>query len=523
MLLRLADVQRHFGGVHAVDGVTLEVEKGSIQGLIGPNGAGKTTLVNVITGYVPFQAGNAWLESDKLTGLPAHRIAGLGIARTFQNIRLFKDLSAVENVIVGMHSRRRDDTLAQLGTLPAFRPDQRSRLNEAHHLMETAGLDPGEVGRRPAGTLPYGDQRRLEIARALALQPRLLILDEPAAGMNPSEKLGMRELIERLNKDGLTILLIDHDMQLVMGVCKRVAVLNFGRKIADGTPEEVSTDAGVIKAYLGTGSEREVTSAPGATGVAEVTEADLAQAVARPAAAPAAAILDVHELSVSYGSVNAVRAVSLRVAAGEVVALIGANGAGKTTILSALSGLIRPTSGTAVFDGLDLTAARASAIVRHGLVHVPEGREILGRQTVLENLELATWVRRDRAAADAQIATVMKRFPILAERRNMRAGTLSGGEAQMLAIARGLLGKPRLLLLDEPSLGLAPQMVDEVFAAIEEIHRDGTTILLVEQNALRALAIADRAYVLETGRVILTGSGDDLLHNPAVRRAYLGG
>jgi len=523
VLLRLADVQRHFGGVRAVDGVTLEVEKGSIQGLIGPNGAGKTTLVNVITGYVPFQAGNAWLESDKLTGLPAHRIAGLGIARTFQNIRLFKDLSAVENVIVGMHSRRRDDTVAQLGTLPAFRPDQRSRLNEAHRLMETAGLDPGEVGRRPAGTLPYGDQRRLEIARALALQPRLLILDEPAAGMNPSEKLGMRELIESLNHDGLTILLIDHDMQLVMGVCKRVAVLNFGRKIADGTPEEVSTDAGVIKAYLGTGSEREVTSAPGATGVAEVTEADQAQAVARPAAEPVAAILDVHELSVSYGSVNAVRAVSLRVAAGEVVALIGANGAGKTTILSALSGLIRPTSGTAVFDGLDLTAAKASAIVRHGLVHVPEGREILGRQTVLENLELATWVRRDRAAADAQIATVMNRFPILAERRNLRAGTLSGGEAQMLAIARGLLGKPRLLLLDEPSLGLAPQMVDEVFAAIEEIHRDGTTILLVEQNALRALAIADRAYVLETGRIILSGSGDDLLHNPAVRRAYLGG
>jgi ABC-type branched-subunit amino acid transport system ATPase component len=524
VLLRLADVQRHFGGVRAVDGVTLEVEKGSIQGLIGPNGAGKTTLVNVITGYVPFQAGKAWLEDDQLTGLPAHRIAGLGVARTFQNIRLFKDLSAVENVIVGMHSRRRDDTLAQLGTLPFFRRDQRARFNEAHRLMETAGLDPGEVGKRAAGTLPYGDQRRLEIARALALQPRLLILDEPAAGMNPSEKQGIRELIERLNQDGLTILLIDHDMQLVMGVCNRVAVLNFGRKIADGTPEQVSTDAAVIKAYLGTGSERQASSAPGATGV-EAVAAEEAQAKAssKPAAEPANSILDVHELSVSYGSVNAVRAASLRVAAGEVVALIGANGAGKTTILSALSGLIRPASGTAVFDGLDLTTAKASAIVRHGLVHVPEGREILGRQTVLENLELATWARRDRAAAATEIAAVMKRFPILGERRHMRAGTLSGGEAQMLAIARGLLAKPRLLLLDEPSLGLAPQMVDEVFAAIKEIHDDGTTILLVEQNALRALAIADRAYVLETGRILLTGSGDDLLHNPAVRRAYLGG
>jgi ABC-type branched-subunit amino acid transport system ATPase component len=523
VLLRLEKVQRHFGGVRAVDEVSLEVEKGSIQGLIGPNGAGKTTLVNAITGYVPLQSGDAWLESQRLTGLAAYRIAGLGIARTFQNIRLFKDLSAAENVIVGMHSRRRDDTLAQLGTLPLFRRDQRARLNEAHRLMETVGLDPAEVGRRPAGTLPYGDQRRLEIARALALQPRLLILDEPAAGMNPSEKQGMRELIEHLNKDGLTILLIDHDMQLVMGVCQRVAVLDFGRKIADGTPEEVSRDAAVIKAYLGTGSERQVSSAPGATGVEDVTLVAQASAKAKPSQEPSAALLDVHDLSVSYGSVNAVRSASLRVAMGEVVALIGANGAGKTTILSALSGLIRPTSGTAYFDGLDLTSAKPSAIVRHGLIHVPEGREILGRQTVLENLELATWARRDRSAAASEIEAVMKRFPILGERRHLRAGTLSGGEAQMLAIARGLCAKPRLLLLDEPSLGLAPQMVDVVFAAIDEIHREGTTILLVEQNALRALEIADRAYVLETGQILLTGSGDDLLHNPAVRRAYLGG
>ena len=241
----------------------------------------------------------------------------------------------------------------------------------------------------------------------------------------------------------------------------------------------------------------------------------------RPAAEPQKAILDVQDLTVSYGAVTAVRGASLRVAAGEVVALIGANGAGKSTILNALSGLIRPDSGTAVFDGLDLTAAKPSAIVRHGLVQVPEGREILARQTVLENLELATWGRRSGTVM-REIEAVMKRFPILGERRALRAGTLSGGEQQMLAIARGLLAKPRLLLLDEPSLGLAPQMVDEVFAAIEEIHKDGTTILLVEQNALRALEIADRGYVLETGQIRLSGSGDDLLHNPAVRRAYLG-
>jgi ABC-type branched-subunit amino acid transport system ATPase component len=521
VLLRLDKVQRHFGGVHAVDGVSLEIEQGSIHGLIGPNGAGKTTLVNVITGYVPFQSGHAWLESDELTGRRAYRIAALGISRTFQNIRLFKDLTALENVLIGMHTHRRDDTLAQLATLPVFRRDQRGRVEEAHRLMDSVGLSAKDVGDRAAGTLPYGDQRRLEIARALALRPRLLILDEPAAGMNPSEKQGIRELIERLNGDGLTILLIDHDMRLVMGVCKRVAVLDFGRKIAEGTPTEVSTDASVIKAYLGTGGDKVVASAPGASGVG-VAEEVIEQSGRRPSTEPESAILEVDDLTVSYGAVTAVQGASLRVAAGEVVALIGANGAGKSTILNTLSGLIRPDSGTAVFDRLDLTTAQPSEIVRRGLVQVPEGREILARQTVLENLELATWGRRDSSVAK-EIDAVMKRFPILGERRALRAGTLSGGEQQMLAIARGLLAKPRLLLLDEPSLGLAPQMVDEVFKAIGEIHREGTTILLVEQNALRALEIADRGYVLETGQVRLSGSGDDLLHNPAVRRAYLGG
>ncbi|TMD45583.1 MAG: ATP-binding cassette domain-containing protein, partial [Chloroflexi bacterium] len=360
--------------------------------------------------------------------------------------------------------------------------------------------------------------RRLEVARALALKPKLLILDEPAAGMNPAEKDRVRELIQQLNADGLTVLLIDHDMRLVMGVCQRIVVLNFGRKIADGAPGTVSNDPAVVTAYLGTHAPKGATHVPGSE------EMDIA-ATPKPAASaePASPLLDVRDLEVSYGAIKAVRGVSFGVGKGEIVALIGANGAGKSTILNTLSGVLRPHAGTARFGDLDLTTAAPDKIVRAGLAQVPEGREILARLTVRENMELGAWARRDRARAHREIDDLMKQFPILGQRHNLPAGQLSGGEQQILAIARGLLAHPRLLLLDEPSLGLAPQMVDTVFEVIQRIHNEGVTILLVEQNALRALEIADRAYVVETGRILLSGTGATLRRNPEVQKAYLGG
>ena len=224
-------------------------------------------------------------------------------------------------------------------------------------------------------------------------------------------------------------------------------------------------------------------------------------------------LLTVRDLVVRYGAIEAVHGVSFEVGAGEVVALIGANGAGKTSTLAAISGLVRPARGAVRLAGRDLAGAAPHTIVRAGLVQVPEGREILARMSVHENLLLS-------GAGDA--TSMYERFPILAERRALLAGNLSGGEQQLLAIARALLAKPRVLLLDEPSLGLAPKMVATVFAVLAELKASGTTMLLVEQNALRALRLADRAYVLELGRIGLAGTGASLLQDRAVARAYLG-
>jgi branched-chain amino acid transport system ATP-binding protein len=233
-------------------------------------------------------------------------------------------------------------------------------------------------------------------------------------------------------------------------------------------------------------------------------------------------LLEVEGLRVAYGAIEAVRDVNLRVEEGEVVALIGANGAGKSTTLATISGIHRARHGRITFDGQDLGRLRPPQIVAAGLVQVPEGREIFARMTVEENLALGAWQRKDRAAVAGEAAALLDRFPVLARRRRQLAGVLSGGEQQVLAIARGLLARPRLLLLDEPSLGLAPQLVDEVFDIVESVHDAGNTILLVEQNALRALAAADRAYVMESGVTTVTGTGKELLDNPEVRTAYLG-
>jgi branched-chain amino acid transport system ATP-binding protein len=234
-------------------------------------------------------------------------------------------------------------------------------------------------------------------------------------------------------------------------------------------------------------------------------------------------MLEIENLAVSYGAIKALRGISFNVEDGEIISLIGSNGAGKTTTLHAISNIIKKSDGKVLFNGEDITSLPADQIVRRSLIQVPEGRRIFSNLTVKDNLEMGAYTRNDKDGIKADMEKVFELFPRLKERIRQMAGTLSGGELQMLAMGRGLMAKPELLLLDEPSMGLAPILVDEIFSIIKQINADGTTILLVEQNAYKALEISDRAYILETGEITKTGSASDLIKDSAVKQAYLGG
>ncbi len=507
-LLVVENVSVHFGGLKAVSEVSLQVKEGSITALIGPNGAGKTTLFNAISRLQPLTSGRIWFNGQEITRLDAATTARLGVARTFQNLRIFVNMSVLENVLVGCHRHERSGFWAGGIGLPSQRKEEKRSRERAMDALELVGLR--DKASLPASSLPYGQQRLVEIARALASEPKLLLLDEPAAGMNASEREHLVSRVSAIRDAGVTVLLVEHDVDLVMDISDEVNCLDYGRLIACGLPEQVQKDEKVIAAYLGV--ERGDVDLCATRHLVEGETCPVPED-----------LLAVEDLVTSYGSIEALHGVSLTVPKGMVVAVLGANGAGKSTLLHTISGIVRPNRGSIRFEGVDITRWAPDKIVSLGVCQVPEGRQLFPTLTVEDNLIVGATGRKDRSSLRDDIAYVYDLFPILGERRRQEAGTLSGGEQQMLAIGRALMGKPRLLLLDEPSMGLAPLAVERIFEALSQLNKEGLTMLMVEQNAEMALSLAHNAVVLQTGYVTLAGTATKLRQDDRVRASYLGG
>ncbi len=490
--LQAQGLSMQFGGVRAVSELSFEAQAGAVTSLIGPNGAGKSTALNMLGGFYLPTAGAFALGGEALAGRSAMQIARRGVARTYQTSQLFGSLSVLDNVVLAMQRGRLGPLLG------ASRRHAPANTERAAELLGFCGYtgDPAAL----AADLPHVDRRLVEIARALATDPEALLLDEPAAGLSREDKERLGALLRRIAEAGITVLLVEHDMTLVMGISDHVVVLDAGLRLATGTAAEVQANPAVQQAYLGESVDG------GAPRAADTTQ--------RPE------MLGVGALVAGYGAEPVLHGIDLQVRQGEVVALLGANGAGKSTLMKALAGLHRPVLGGIHLEGRELKNLGAEQVVAQGVVLVPEGRQVFPELSVLDNIRLGAFLQP--ADREARVEEQLQRFPRLRERLHQRAGLLSGGEQQMLAIARALMSKPRILLLDEPSLGLAPKIIAELFAALDQLRREGMTLLLVDQMAGLALALADRAYVIEGGRIVAQGTAAEIAADGALAQAYLG-
>ncbi len=471
-LLRVENVSKYFGSLVAVNDVSMIVAPGELRAVIGPNGAGKTTFFNLITGFFRPSAGRIVFEGDDITALLPARRVWRGIARTFQITEVFPELTVHENLRIPV------EVASGFRLQPWLSRDAdtkvRARVDE---LLRMSGLA-GKAGRL-VGELAHGDQRATEIMMAIALNPRLLLLDEPTAGMGEQETLDIIELVRRLHKEFETD--------------DRADRARHARGVSSGRPHHGARSGQVPRRRNAAGDRRQRSGADRISGQGRMTAA-----------------LTAEGLHTYYGKSHILHGVSLEAAEGQVTALLGRNGAGKTTTLRSLMGLTPPREGKVTIFGQETTGWPPFRVAALGVGYVPEGRKVFPNLTVEENLKVPL-ERPGPWTPDS----VYRLFPRLKERRMNRGRQLSGGEQEMLSIARALLINPKLLILDEPSQGLAPLIVREVFRIVAQMRAEGITVLLVEQNVHMSLEIADHAYVLDDGHVVYSGPARELAADAA--------
>jgi branched-chain amino acid transport system permease protein len=497
------NVSKSFGGLAALAGVTLTAEPGQVTGLIGSNGSGKTTLLNVICGYVPANGGTVKLDGNVITRLKPHQVARLGVGRTFQTPTMPRGVSVRDVVASGRYAADHIGFLASILRLPRYRRAQRADRQEAGELLRLAGIE--RFADQDASSLPLGTRRLVEVARTLCARPSVVLLDEAASGLNDTEVAGLAMLVRAMAEAGATVIVIEHNFRFITSVSRTIHVLHLGRLIATGAPEEISRDQQVIESYLGK--------------TADAPRERKTPVVADPV--PAAPLLELHGIESGYGDLRVLQGVSMSVPTGSIEAVLGRNGVGKTTLLSTIAGLLPAWRGTVSLLGKPVGGYRSYRRSAAGISLVQEGKRIFRQRTVWQNVVLGTHGLRISGSERQQLCRqVLELFPALRERTSQRAGGLSGGQQQMLAIAQALAARPKVLLLDEPSAGLAPTIVDELFARLRALADDGLTILLVEQLADKALAIADHVTVLDRGKVVTSGAAENFEDTTKLEAAY---
>jgi ABC-type branched-subunit amino acid transport system ATPase component len=535
-LIEVSGVVKAYGGIKALDGCELEVREGEINGLIGPNGSGKTTLFNVITGYERVNQGTVTFRGRDITNASPDRVFGLGIGRTFQLTRMFPRLTVLENMLV---ATQRDEGWARGVMRLAGSSSERSRAIE---LLDFVGIT--RLAHEPAGNLSYGQRKLLELASLLVADPAILLLDEPAGGVNPTLINHLAARIRDLNSDGRTILVVEHNMEFVMGICSRITVLSQGSTLTAGPPSAVRSDAAVLEAYLGADEDQaslDKASAPdagaismpargqGAIGISvrdqgaigiSVRDRDAARPERDPQEPP---LLRLSGVCAGYGGADILKQVTLEVQRGGITCVVGPNGAGKSTVMKTISGLLRPRVGEVRFGGEVVSGLSPREILGKGIAQIPQAHSLFPDMTVQENVEMGAFTVSDRALVRKRLAAVQELYPIVRDRAGVKAGSLSGGQQRLVEFARCLMLDPELIMLDEPSMGLDPQTRSMVFEMVAEMNRQGKTILLVEQNARAGLKLSSHGVVLENGMVRLTGSGHEVLSHPEIGALYLGG
>lgn len=539
--LKVEGLSISFGGIQSLKNVSLEVGSHKFVGLMGPNGAGKTTLVNCLSRTCQPSDGKILFDGRDLSKLSGDEVLQIGISRTFQNLDFFTQFSKMEVIDymrLGQFNPSRNWVLSDGLRIKRSRDYERELKRNARRILDffrqlRESLEPPAEERRypllygregfpdlmdventPIGDLSFAWRRRLDLARALVSMPKLLLLDEPAQGLPPTEMDNLGRVLQHIRSEfGISALIIEHNIDMLMNISDHVAVMNAGELIVEGKPDAIRKNEQVIELYLG------MPKSDSADAPIEIGKARAPQTKQK-----TEPLLQVKGLDVFYGTAQALFSVSINVYPGQIATVLGVNGSGKSTLLRAISGVEKPAFGEILFKGSPLPLGIPEAAVERGIQYVPQGHVIFPELTVRDNLKIGSYIFEKKGVKFSDgLEKVCYYFPMLKDHLKSQAASLSGGQQQMLAISQAVMGKPDLLLLDEPSLGLSPIMVDTLFNTIVKMNvEENFAVALIEQNVNKALEISDYVFMLNSGVLMGEGTSSDLKKNGDTIKRYLG-